>query len=89
MAKKTAAVKVEKTEKNACPITLAQFKKLAEPIEVRIGDRAVVADVKEFSTGSFGWYINAKIPVKVGDVTLNLQIGANMTVVNSKEADRE
>ena len=45
----------------------------------------MLADVKEFSTGSLGWYLNGKTIVKVGDKPVTVQIGLNMTIVGSKE----
>ena len=45
-----------------------------------------LADVKEFSTGSFGWYLNGKIVVNVDGKPCSVQVGMNLTVVGSKEA---
>jgi len=42
--------------------------------------------VKEFSTGSFGWYLNGKIVVTVDGKPCSVQVGMNLTVVGSKEA---
>ena len=47
----------------------------------------MIAEVKEFSTGSLGWYVNGKTSIKVGDVPCSVQIGFNLTIVNSKEAE--
>jgi hypothetical protein len=44
--------------------------------------------VKSFSTGSFGWYINGKTVVQVDGKSVSVQIGMNMTIVGSKEAER-
>lgn len=70
--------------KTFCPITRAQFRENAEPITVKVGDMELIADPKEFSTGSLGWYLNSKAPVKVGDKTVTVQIGMNLTIVGSK-----
>jgi hypothetical protein len=48
----------------------------------------MLAEVKQFSTGSFGWYMNGKTVVTVDGKTVSVQIGMNMTVVGSKEAAR-
>ncbi len=69
-----------------CPVTKEEFRKHAKPIEVVINGVPLVADVKEFSTGSFGWYLTGKVPIKVGDTPVNVQVGMNLTVVGSKEA---
>lgn len=71
--------------KTTCPITRAQFRELAEPVEVKIGEDTLIADPKEFSTGSLGWYLNSKTRIKVGDKTVTVQIGMNLTIVGSKE----
>jgi len=41
-----------------------------------------------FSTGSFGWYYNGKTTVMVDGKPLSVQVGLNLTVVGSKEAER-
>ena len=61
------------------------FRQHARPIEVKIGDRTFLADVKEFSTGSLGWNLTAKEHYAVNGDTVKVQIGLNMTVVGSKE----
>ncbi|MFL5304582.1 MAG: hypothetical protein ACJ8F1_05185 [Polyangia bacterium] len=53
-----------------------------------IGTAEIIADKREFSTGSFGWYHNGKTTIVVDGKPLSVQIGLNLTVVGSKEADR-
>jgi hypothetical protein len=74
--------------KSPCPVTLTQFLEKAEPVKVSINGQDLLAEVKSFSTGSFGWYINGKIVIQVDGKPLSVQIGMNMTVVGSKEAER-
>ena len=74
--------------KTACPVTRAQFTEKAEPLKVTINGQDLVAEVKEFSTGSFGWYLNGKIIVPIDGKNLSVQIGMNLAVVGSKEADK-
>ena len=69
-----------------CPISRSKFREAAQPVRVEINGNAMMAEVKEFSTGSFGWYLNAKTTIDVGGTPVNVQIGMNMTVVGSKEA---
>ena len=59
-----------------------------EPIKVVINGQEMIANVKEFSTGSFGWNLNAKTVVTIDGKALSVQIGMNLTVVGSKEAER-
>jgi hypothetical protein len=74
--------------KSPCPVSLTQFLEKAEPVKVTINGQEMIAEVKSFSTGSFGWYINGKTTVTVDGKPLSVQIGMNMTVVGSKEAER-
>jgi hypothetical protein len=74
--------------KSASPVTRTQFLEKAEPVKVTINGQEIVADKREFSTGSFGWYYNGKISIPVDGKTLSVQVGLNLTVVGSKEAER-
>lgn len=74
--------------KAACPVSLTQFLEKAEPVKVTINGQEMLAEVKSFSTGSFGWYINGKTVITVDGKPLSVQIGMNLTVVGSKEAER-
>jgi hypothetical protein len=74
------------SKKTTCSVTREQFRAGAKPLEVVINGVPMIAQVKEFSTGSFGWYLNGKTVVKIGDVPVSAQIGMNLTAVNSKEA---
>ncbi len=74
--------------KSPCPVSLSQFQEKAEPLKVTINGQEMLAEVKAFSTGSFGWYINGKTTVTVDGKPLSVQIGMNLTVVGSKDAER-
>ena len=73
-------------KKSSCPISRKDFREHAKPVPVKIGEIPFLAEVKEFSTGSLGWYLNGKTTIDVGGTPVNVQIGMNMTVVGSKEA---
>jgi hypothetical protein len=75
--------------KTSCPVSLPQFLEKAEPLKITINGQDMLAEVKQFSTGSFGWYMNAKTVISVDGKALSVQIGMNMTVVGSKDAARE
>jgi hypothetical protein len=72
-------------KKTTCPITRAQFRTKAKPVKVVIEGKEQDAEVKEFSTGSLGWYLNSKITLQVDGVNVPVQIGLNLTIVGSKE----
>ena len=74
--------------KSQCPLSQSQFLEQAEPLKVVINGQEMLAEVKAFSTGSFGWYLNGKTAIVVGGKPLSVQIGMNLTVVGSKEAAR-
>lgn len=74
--------------KSPCPLSQTQFIEKAEPLKISINGQELVAEVKAFSTGSFGWYLNGKTNVTVDGKLLSVQIGMNLTVVGSKEAAR-
>lgn len=75
--------------KSSCPLSLAQFLSKAEPLKVGINGQEMLAEVKAFSTGSFGWYLNGKTVIMVDGKAVSVQIGMNLTVVGSREAARE
>ena len=75
--------------KTTCPITRQEFRANAKPIKVMIGEIPVMADVKEFSTGSLGWYANGKTAIEVNGKHVSVQIGLNLTIVGSKELPQD
>jgi hypothetical protein len=66
-------------KKTTCPISRADFRAKAKPIGVTIGANSQMAEVKEFSTGSLGWYLNGKTTVDVDGTPVTVQIGLNLT----------
>ena len=76
-------------KKTTCPITRADFRGKAKAVTVTIGDQKLVADVKEFSTGSLGWYLNGKTTIEVAGKPVTVQIGLNLTIVGSKELPKD
>jgi hypothetical protein len=76
-------------KKTNCPVTRAEFHDKAKPVSVTVGTIPMVAEVKEFSTGSLGWYLNGKTVIDVGGTPVSVQIGMNITIVGSKELPKE
>jgi hypothetical protein len=72
-------------KKTTCPISRADFRDKARPVTVTINNVPLQAEVKEFSTGSLGWYLNGKTTIDVGGTLVSVQIGMNLTIVGSKE----
>lgn len=75
--------------KTTCPISRAQFREHAKAVDVTVNGVPLIAEVKEFSTGSLGWYLNGKTAIKVGESSVSVQIGMNLTIVGSKELPKE
>ena len=75
--------------KTSCPVSLTQFMDKAEPLKVMINGQEMLAEVKTFSTGSFGWYMNGKTLVTVDGKPVSVQIGLNLTIVGSKDILKE
>jgi hypothetical protein len=77
-------------KKTTCPVSRGEFLTKARAVPISIGDMPpLLAEVKEFSTGSLGWYLNGKTTIDVGGTRVSVQIGLNLTVVGSKELPRE
>jgi hypothetical protein len=73
--------------KTPCPVSREQFRaKAPRTVAVTIHGQSFAAELKEFSTGSFGWYLNGKLSLAVDGVPCAVQIGLNLTVANTKEA---
>ena len=72
-------------KKTTCPISRKDFLTHAKPIAVKIGEVPLSAAVREFSTGSLGWYLNGKVSVEIDGRPVAVQIGMNLTIVGSKE----
>ncbi len=76
-------------KKTNCPVSRSDFRANAKAVTVTIGDQRLVAEVKEFSTGSLGWYLNGKTTIDVGGTPVSVQIGLNLTIVGSKELPKD
>jgi hypothetical protein len=76
-------------KKTSCPITRADFRSKAKGVSVVIGDQRLLAEVKEFSTGSLGWYLNGKTSIDIDGTPVSVQIGLNLTIVGSKDLPHE
>lgn len=75
--------------KTTCPISRADFLAKAKPVTIHINNVPLQAEVKEFSTGSLGWYLNGKTSLEIDGKLVSVQIGLNLTVVGSKELPKE
>jgi len=76
-------------KKTACPISRPDFRAHAKPVEIQLAGSSMVVPVKEFSTGSLGWYLNGKTTININGVPVAVQIGLNLTIVGSKELPQD
>lgn len=76
-------------KKTTCPITRKVFLTKAKPLTVVINNIPLLAEVKDFSTGSLGWYLNTKATVEVDGTVVPVQINASLIIVGSKDLPRE
>jgi hypothetical protein len=75
--------------KTSCPITRSEFQTQAVPLEVIINGQHHQALVKEFKTGSLGWFLNGKATADIGGKKVQVQIGLNLTIIGSKELPQD
>jgi len=75
--------------KTTCPISRADFLAKAEPLTITINGQTITAEPREFSTGSFGWYVNTKSNTAIDGKNVTIQVGMNLIVVGSKEAAKD
>jgi len=71
--------------KTTCPISRKDFLEKAESLKIDVNGFPMIAERREFSTGSFGWYVNGKATVTVDGKPLSVQVGMNLIVVGSKD----
>ena len=75
--------------KTVCPVSREQFRADAKAVEVVINEQPVLAEVKEFQTGSFGWHHGDKVTIRVGDTLVKVQVGLTLTVIGSKDVPKD
>lgn len=79
-----SATATKPAAKTQCPVTKDQFLASATDVQVSIAGAPMLAQVKEFSTGSLGWYLSGKTVVVVDGVRVPVQVGVTLTCIGSK-----
>ena len=77
------------SKKSTCPVSRSQFRAKAKPVSITVGDVPMMAPIKEFATGSLGWYLNGKTVIDIDGTPVMVQLGLTLTVVGSKELPAE
>ena len=49
--------------KSPCPVSKTQFLEKAEAVKISLAGNEMLCEKREFSTGSFGWYLNGKTTI--------------------------
>jgi len=86
MSKSNNRIAAGSARKTKCPLTKAEFAAKAKAITVTVNGSPFLVAPKEFSTGSFGWYLNGKTVVEIDGAAVEVQMGASFTVIGSKDA---
>jgi hypothetical protein len=73
-----------KPSKTPCPLTKEQFLESAKSLTLSIEGQLITVPVKQFKTGSFGWYASQNITLLVDSVPVKAHVGLNLVVVGSK-----
>jgi hypothetical protein len=76
-------------KKTTCPISRGDFQSKAKPVQLNIAGVPHLAEVKEFSTGSFGWYLNGRTTIEIDGQPVSVLINTSLIIVGSKEAPGE
>lgn len=80
MAKKTEA------KPSKCAITKTQFRKGAKPLRASVNGTETVANVKEFASGTLGWFANGSTVVEIDGIPTKVTYQIQLFVANSKNA---
>ena len=66
------------------PIMLEDFMEQAKPLIINLDSQIKAASPKQFSSGSYGWYMNDKMVFMVNGIPVAAQVNIILTVVGSK-----
>lgn len=78
--------KKPETKVSKCAITKGQFRKGAKPMRASINGVETVANVKEFASGTLGWFANGSTVVEIDGVPVKVTFQIQAFVANSKDA---
>ena len=65
--------------------TKTEFMSSAQAFEIQIGEQKLLMEPKKFSTGSVGFFSNAKLTMTVGGKLVKMQANVMLTAIGSKE----
>lgn len=75
--------------KKKCPLQRAEFDEHADALALELAGQALLAEPKQFKTGSMGYYAGTKVNLTINGKVVPCQVGLNVTVIGSKELPEE
>jgi len=75
--------------KKECPIQRAEFNEHADALTVELAGMNLLAEPKQFKTGSMGYHAGGKVNLTINGKVVACQVGLNVTVIGSKELPEE
>ncbi len=79
-----AKVKVTIKKTTSCPVTMDEFMKTKKMIKVETEDQMFLCVPRDFASGSFGYNVNGKLTIMIGDIPVPFQFTGNITAIGSK-----
>jgi hypothetical protein len=67
-----------------CPVTRERFRAIAQGLPIQVGKAKVLAEPKEFHTGSFGWYSGDQVILYFDGQRTKCQLSVSVTIIGSK-----
>ena len=69
-------------------MTESKFLSSGKALEIDVDGNILRGEPRSFSSGNLGWYLNGKVPIDVGGVTVWAQVGMNVTIPGSQSWKR-
>ena len=65
-------------------MSVSKFLDSGKALEIDVDGNILRGEPRSFSSGNLGWYLNGKVPIDVGGVTVWAQVGMNVTIPGSQ-----
>lgn len=77
--------KAYEPKKTECKIKRTHFLKEGGTKKFVIDGQEILAEAREFSSGSFGYFTNGKVTIEVDGIPVKCQLSISLVVVGSKD----
>lgn len=71
--------------KSKADVSRADFARHAKPLTIKVDDNLKVAPTKDFSSGSYGWFLTEKGVIMINGKPVKVQLQVQVIVVHSRE----